>query len=122
MGAVHELIERDRLYAGGEWVEPENGRTSDVITPSPRSRSDARRSPHARVVVGAGRCQRQWSETTAGGSVVVYVMALRLPEDGARIELAEVIHFGADGTVVEIKPHYFDSDAVQQAASSSRSS
>src|SRR5215217_5214018 len=45
-------------------------------------------------VVGAGRCQRQWSETTAGASVVVYVMALRLPEDGARIERAEVVHFG----------------------------
>jgi len=72
MGAVHELIERDRLYAGGEWVEPENGRTSDVITPSPRSRSDARRSPHARVLSALGgasvngqrrRLAEAWSAT-----------------------------------------------------------
>ena len=50
MDAVHELIERDRLYAGGERVEPENGRTTDVIYPFIQDRSDARRSPHARVL------------------------------------------------------------------------
>jgi aldehyde dehydrogenase (NAD+) len=33
MTAVHELIERDRLYVGGEWVEPENGATTDVVNP-----------------------------------------------------------------------------------------
>jgi aldehyde dehydrogenase (NAD+) len=33
MGAVQELIERDFLYIGGAWVEPESGTTTAVIYP-----------------------------------------------------------------------------------------
>jgi ketosteroid isomerase-like protein len=52
---------------------------------------------------------------TAGGNNVVYLLELELPDGGPPLELVEVFHFGPDGKVVEIKPFYFDSDAVNRA-------
>jgi len=93
VGAVHELIERDFLYIGGEWVKPENGRTTDVIYPfteEPIGRAALAGPSDVDRAVRAARAafdDGPWSRTTPAERAAI----LRRAGEGIEARMEELI-------------------------------
>lgn len=120
------LATAEALYAAtgsGDWEAAERMLSDDlVITEAAtlpfggtyRGRG-ALRELYAKVLNSALRnATIEVTGKTAGGCHVAYLLELKLG-DGMSIPLVEVFRFAPDGKVAEIKPYYFDSDAVQAA-------
>lgn len=130
--AIQETTQEERnlavaaaLYVAtgsGDWAAAERMLSDDlVITEADtlpfggtyRGRG-ALRELYDKVIPMLGNAEIAVKGITAGGEYVVYVLEL-VPPGGTPIPLVELFRFDADGKVVEIRPYYFNSDAVKAA-------
>lgn len=119
------LATAEALYAAsgsGDWAKCESMLSDNlVITEAPtlpfsgsyRGRT-ALQELYQKVLPMVGGATINVKGKTAGGDYVIYVLELCVPGKPA-IELLELFRFDADGKVAEIRPYYFNSDAVNAA-------
>ncbi|GGD34478.1 hypothetical protein GCM10010989_05800 [Croceicoccus pelagius] len=122
------LATAEALYAAtasGDWQAAERLLSDDLVI------TEASTLPYAGIYQGRGALRELYDKVLAsslggatisvlgklsGGNHVAYLLEL-VPPSGEALQLVEVFHFGEDGKVTEIKPYYFDSDAVNRAVS-----
>src|SRR5215210_1336634 len=108
MSATTDLLVRDRLYIGGEWVEPAGSDTIEVLNPTteqPIGRIPAGSAEDADRAVRAALCEAIGAELAARGDELA---ALITGEMGMPIGLSRMIQAGLPSLTFSSMPQLVD--------------